>query len=74
MAEKPKREGSGGGEGFRNMSPGGERYLGSFKRGGKVKKTGNYRLHEGETVVPKGGRKNKRKKRKSRRRQGRGGR
>lgn len=28
--------------------------LGSFKKGGKVKKTGVYKLHEGETVVPKG--------------------
>lgn len=27
--------------------------LGSFKKGGKVRKTGVYKLHEGETVVPK---------------------
>lgn len=26
--------------------------LGSFKKGGKVKKTGNYKLHKGEKVVP----------------------
>lgn len=26
--------------------------LGSFKKGGTVKKTGNYKLHEGEEVVP----------------------
>lgn len=26
---------------------------GSFKKGGKVKKTGVYRLHKGEVVVPK---------------------
>lgn len=28
--------------------------LGSFKKGGKVKKTGNYKLHKGENVVPTG--------------------
>lgn len=28
--------------------------LGSFKRGGKVMKTGAYKLHKGETVVPSG--------------------
>ncbi len=28
--------------------------LGSFKKGGTVPKTGNYRLHEGEVVVPAG--------------------
>jgi hypothetical protein len=28
--------------------------LGSFKKGGKVKKTGNYRLHRGERVVKAG--------------------
>jgi len=27
--------------------------MGSFKKGGKVKKTGIYKLHAGETVVPK---------------------
>lgn len=26
--------------------------LRSFKKGGKVKKTGNYKLHKGEMVVP----------------------
>ena len=26
--------------------------IGSFKKGGKVKKTGAYILHQGETVVP----------------------
>lgn len=26
--------------------------LGSFKKGGKVKKTGAYKLHKGEVVVP----------------------
>lgn len=31
------------------------RILGGFKKGGKVKKTGNYKLHKGERVVPKGG-------------------
>ena len=29
-----------------------ERLLGSFKKGGKVKKTGKYKLHKGEVVVP----------------------
>lgn len=29
-----------------------EAVLGSFKKGGDVKKTGNYKLHEGEKVVP----------------------
>jgi len=28
--------------------------LGSFKRGGKVPKTGAYKLHAGEYVIPKG--------------------
>lgn len=27
--------------------------IGSFKKGGTVKKTGSYKLHKGETVVPK---------------------
>jgi hypothetical protein len=27
--------------------------LGSLKKGGKIKKTGIYRLHEGEEVIPK---------------------
>lgn len=31
------------------------RILGGFKKGGRVKKTGNYKLHKGERVVPKGG-------------------
>lgn len=26
--------------------------IGSFKKGGKVKRTGNYKLHKGEVVVP----------------------
>lgn len=26
--------------------------LGSFRKGGRVKKTGTYKLHKGETVVP----------------------
>jgi hypothetical protein len=26
--------------------------LGSLKRGGKIKRTGNYRLHAGEEVIP----------------------
>lgn len=30
----------------------GPRMMGSFKKGGKVKKTGLYRLHRGERVVP----------------------
>ena len=30
--------------------------LGSFKKGGEVPKTGNYKLHEGEEVVPNNGR------------------
>lgn len=29
-----------------------EKTLGSFKKGGKVKKTGKYKLHKGELVVP----------------------
>jgi hypothetical protein len=28
--------------------------IGSFKKGGKVKKTGTYKLHKGERVIPKG--------------------
>jgi hypothetical protein len=28
--------------------------LGSFKKGGKVMKTGAYKLHKGETVIPSG--------------------
>jgi hypothetical protein len=27
--------------------------LGSFKKGGRVKKTGKYKLHKGERVVPR---------------------
>jgi NAD/NADP transhydrogenase alpha subunit len=30
-----------------------EPIIASMKKGGKVKKTGAYKLHEGETVVPK---------------------
>jgi hypothetical protein len=30
----------------------GPRMLGSFKKGGKVKKTGAYKLHKGEKVIP----------------------
>lgn len=30
------------------------RPLGSFKKGGHVNKTGIYKLHEGEEVIPKG--------------------
>jgi hypothetical protein len=30
--------------------------LGSFKKGGEVPETGNYKLHEGEEVVPNNGR------------------
>ncbi len=29
------------------------KFLGSFKKGGKVKKSGNYKLHKGEMVIPK---------------------
>ncbi len=36
-----------GGRGLANKT------LGSFKKGGKVKKTGIYKLHQGEMVVPK---------------------
>ncbi len=28
------------------------RILGQMKKGGKVKKTGNYKLHKGEKVIP----------------------
>lgn len=46
---------------------GGGRVLGSFKRGGTVERTGNYRLHEGERVVPaKRGNKRKKKRNRSR--------
>jgi hypothetical protein len=31
----------------------GSQYLKGFKKGGNVKKTGNYKLHKGETVVRK---------------------
>lgn len=31
-----------------------QQILGSFKRGGKVMKTGAYKLHKGETVIPTG--------------------
>ncbi len=33
--------------------PSGIRVNGSFKKGGKVKSTGIYKLHKGEVVVPK---------------------
>ena len=33
-------------------SPFAGRYLASMKKGGKVKKTGLYKLHRGEKVVP----------------------
>jgi hypothetical protein len=29
--------------------------LKGYQRGGKVKKTGIYKLHKGETVIPRGG-------------------
>lgn len=38
-----------------------EPVLGSFKKGGKVKKTGLYKLHKGEKVVRKGKKKKGRK-------------
>lgn len=31
----------------------GKKVLGSYKKGGKVKKTGTYKLHKGEIVMPK---------------------
>ncbi len=31
-----------------------QRGFGMFKKGGKVPKTGMYKLHEGEHVIPKG--------------------
>lgn len=31
---------------------GGRRVLGTMKKGGKIKKTGLYKLHKGERVVP----------------------
>jgi len=34
----------------------GSAVAGSFKKGGRVKKTGNYRVHKGERVVKRGGR------------------
>lgn len=34
------------------MSDKEKKLLGSFKKGGKVKKTGKYKLHKGEVVVP----------------------
>jgi hypothetical protein len=33
-----------------------QQIMGSFKKGGEVPKTGNYKLHEGEQVVPNDGR------------------
>jgi hypothetical protein len=33
---------------------GGPRMMGSFKKGGKIKKTGLYRVHKGEVIVPSG--------------------
>lgn len=34
------------------VMPHGSAVIGSFKKGGRVKKTGNYLLHKGEYVVP----------------------
>lgn len=39
----------GGAPAFR---PWGARFYGSMKKGGKVKKTGLYKLHKGERVMP----------------------
>jgi hypothetical protein len=38
-------------EGLPEAMPGGMRMLGNFKKGGKVKKTGLYKLHKGERVL-----------------------
>jgi hypothetical protein len=46
------RPGDGGwGGDMRRIDP--SRPLGSFKKGGKVKKTGKYKLHKGERVLTK---------------------
>lgn len=37
--------------GFHPPDQGMRPLLGSFKKGGKVKKTGNYKLHKGERVI-----------------------
>jgi len=36
------------------LASGARKVAGMFKKGGKVPKTGNYKLHRGETVVPAG--------------------
>jgi hypothetical protein len=41
------------GQGLGKLGSGGMNLLGSFKRGGRVKRTGIYRLHRGERVIPK---------------------
>ena len=41
-----------GKEGIDQLGSGMGRYMGSFKKGGRVKKTGLYKLHRGETVIP----------------------
>lgn len=38
------------------VAQGAKAILGSFKKGGTVPETGNYKLHEGEEVVPNNGR------------------
>ena len=38
------------------VAQGVSKILGSFKKGGEVPETGNYKLHEGEEVVPNNGR------------------
>jgi hypothetical protein len=41
------------GQGMDSLGAGLGRLLGSMKRGGRVHKTGLYKLHRGERVVPK---------------------
>ncbi len=48
----PMRYGARDGAGPLTFNPRTGLSLGSFKRGGKVKKTGLYQLHKGEKVVP----------------------
>lgn len=48
-ASKSREEVERDSEGFRNTVT---QRLGSFKKGGRVKKTGDYLLHENERVIP----------------------
>lgn len=46
------REASDAGQGIKNRMEQSSKALGTFKKGGVVPKTGNYKLHQGEKVIP----------------------